>query len=98
MEVSSGTIFYLPSKKNAGVLKQYSKGIPLAFQRKHLESEWNFDGFPLEYHQNTAADFVQIYRTFSRIISMKYHSFFGGKNRKSYGILVVFWWNFCGIF
>ena len=67
--------------------------------------------FQLEYHRNTAADFVQIYGMFSRVILMKYHLFFGGKNRNSYGILwyfdkifvvfsriwVVFCWNFSGI-
>ena len=81
---------------------EFESSIPEEFRRnsrgKHLESLWNFDGIPLEYHWNTAADFVQIYRMFSRIIPMKYHSFFGGKNRNSYGIFVVFWWNFCGIF
>ena len=52
----------------------------------------------LEYHRNTAADFVQIYRMFSRFIPMKYHSFFGEKNRNSYGIFVAFSWNFSCIF
>ena len=77
-------------------------GIPEEFRwhsrGKHLESQRNFDGIPLEYRRNTAADFVQIYRMFSRIIPMKFHSFFCVKNRNSCGIFVVFWWNFYGIF
>ena len=80
---------------------QFQSGIPEKFRwhsrGKHLELQRNFDGIPLEYRRNTAADFVQIYRMFSRIIPMKYHSFFGGKNQNSYGIFVVFWWNFSGI-
>ena len=56
---------------------------------KHLKSQWNFDRISLECHRNTAADFVQIYRMFSRIILMKYHSFFWRKEPE-------FLWNFCG--
>ena len=80
-------------------LQKKCRNFKVVFQRssagileggKHLELLWNFDGIPLEYHRNTAADFVQIYRMFFRIIPMKYQSFFGGKNRNSYGIFVVF--------
>ena len=78
---------------------------------KHLESQWKFNGIPLEYHRNTAADFVQIYRMFSRIIPTKYHSFLTERTGilmeilwYFYGIFVVFsriwvvfWWNFSGL-
>ena len=57
---------------------------------KHLESQWKFNGIPLEYHRNTAADFVQIYRMFSRIIPMKYHSFLAERT----GILMKILWYF----
>ena len=91
--------------ENVSPLKKMLKfwsGIPEEFcwnsRGKHLEEQRNFDGIPLECRRNTADDFVQIYCMFSRIIQMKYHSFFGGKKRNSYAILVVFWWNFGGIF
>ena len=61
---------------------------------KHLESQWKFNGIPLEYHRNTAADFVQIYRMFSRIIPMKCHSFLAERT----GILMEILWYFDGIF
>ena len=80
---------------------EFQSGIPEEIRRqpwaKHLESQRNFDGIPLEYLWNTAADFVQNYRMFFRIIPMKYDSFFWGKNQNSCGIFLVFWWNFCGI-
>ena len=81
---------------------EFWNGIPEEFRwhsrAKHLESQQNFDGIPLEYWRNTVADFVQIYHMLSRIIPMKFHSFFCVKNRNSCGIFGVFWWDFCGIF
>ena len=52
-----------------------------------MESQRNFDGIPLEFHRNTAANFVQIYRMFSRIIPMNSCGIF-------FGILMEFLWHF----
>ena len=79
-----------PSKKDAGILKRIPEEFRWHFRSKHLESKRNFDGIPLEYRRSTDANFVQIYRLFSRIIPMKYHTFFGGKNWDSHGVFVVF--------
>ena len=61
---------------------------------KHLESQWNFDGTPLEYHRNTAADFVQIYRMFSRLFQWNTTHFLAERT----GIFMKFLWYFDGIF
>ena len=53
---------------------------------------WNHSGILMKFHWNT--DFVQIYRMFSRIIPMKYHSFFAERT----GILMEFLWYFDGMF
>ena len=56
-----------PCKKDDGISKRYSRGIPLASRGKHQESKQNFNGIPLEYRWNTAAVFVQIYACFPEL-------------------------------
>ena len=85
---------------------EFPRGIPQEFcwhsRGKHLESQRDFDGIPLEYQQNTATDFVQNYCIFSKNISMKYLSFLRKEPEFLWyflefgwyydGILEVFWW------
>ena len=68
----------------------------------------NHSGILMEFHWNTIGILPSIlYKftaCFSELFRIKYHSFFGGENRNSYGIFVVFsriwevfWWDFSGL-
>ena len=59
----------LPSKKNAGILKQYSRGILLALQKKTseitVEFWWNSTEIPSEYWRRFCPNLPHVFQNYS---------------------------------
>ena len=75
------------------VFQRISAGIPEV-------NIWNHSGILMEFYWNTIRIPISSKFTacFPQLFRRNTTHFFGKKNRNSYGIFVVFWWNYCGNF